>query len=51
MTTYVGRHKEQHQTQLKGIVMNKEVAEFLKNSKHKFHGSGTKMSLKEWEAS
>lgn len=51
MTTYVGRGKKQHQTQIKCIVMNKGVAEFLENSKYKLHGSGTKMSLFEWEAS
>lgn len=45
MTTYVGRDKEQHQTQMKGIVMNKGVAEFLEKSKCKFHGSERRMSL------
>lgn len=47
MTTYVGRDKEQHQTQIKGIVMDKGVTDFLVKSKYKFHGSGTKMSLQE----
>lgn len=30
---------------------NKGVPEFLEKSKYKFHGSGTKISLQEWERS